>query len=424
MNTLLSLIHSQSYFPLKSQGQSMQPILWENDIVYFKKTAFSKIKINDLVVFYKKKQIICHRVIYKTDKYLITKGDNTLSADGKIYPKQILGKVYQIKRNGQFFDSQTLYLIQSTHYFNEIVKIKNEFDREKINYLFLKGLPLHLYFEGEHPKRLYADCDVLVDQKDFNRAQKILYRFGYQKADLHWSKRIKERIKLEIEATFFKTINGFNVAFDIHPHLGELAIVHLGYFNLLYPQSLSDQLVNEFLSNKKTIKINDEKFLILHFELLILYLALHLFHHNFQGSFRFQFFDIVVRKSKLNARNWQKIGETIAKYQLNNFVYPTFYLAKKYYQTPIPDSFLKQIQPVKPLTRKLINKLTLANILTDEARIKAGVNRFLNLFFLSPNPLWKKIFVFFNPQVFYSIFFVIFNQIKGKILLFKLKSTK
>jgi signal peptidase I len=401
----------------------MQPILWQNDIVYFKKTAFSKIKVNDMIVFYQKKQIICHRVIYKTDKYLVTKGDNTLLPDGKVYPGRILGKVYQIKRNGRFFDPQTLYLIQSTHYFNEIIKIKNEFDRQKINYLFLKGLPLHLYFEGEHPKRLYADCDVLVDQKDFNRAQKILYRFGYQKSDTALSPLQKKLKDKEVENTYWKTINGFSVVFDLHTEV-VFMMTQLGKLDQLYPQQLINQLTAELLAGKKQIKINDEQFLILNFELLTLYLALHLFHHNFQGSFRYQFFDTVVRKSKLKAKNWQKIAQIIAGYQLNNFVYPVFYLAEKYYQTPIPNYFLNQIKPSSPLAEKLINKLTLNSTITEEPRLKAGVNRFKNLFFLSPNPLWKKIFVFFNPQVVYSIFFVIFNQIKGKILLFKLKSTK
>jgi signal peptidase I len=418
MNTLLSLIRSQSYFPLKSQGQSMRPILFDNEIVYFKKTAFSKIKVNDLVVFYQKKKIICHRVIYKTDKYLITKGDNTLSADGKIYPKQILGRVYQIKRNGQFFDPQTLYLIQSTHYFNEIVKIKNEFDRQKINYLFLKGLPLHLYFEGEHPKRLYADCDVLVDKKDLNRAEKILYRFGYQKGDTSFSSLQKKLKDKEVENAYWKTINNFSVVFDLHTEV-VFMMTQLGKLDQLYQQRLINQLTEEFLAKKKKIKINDEQFLILHFEFLILYLALHLFHHNFQGSFRFQFFDTVIRKSKLSVKKWQKIEKITAKYQLNNFVFPVFSLAKKYYQTPIPNFFLKQIQPVNPLTRKLTNKLSLTDILTDEPRIKAGVKRFKNLFFLSPNPLWKKVFVFLNPPVIYSIFFVVFNRIKRRFLLLR-----
>lgn len=423
MNAILSLIRSQSYFPLKSQGKSMQPILFDNDIVYFKKTTFSKIKVNDFVVFYQKKKIICHRVIYKTDGYLITKGDNALSSDGKIYPRQILGRVYRVKRNGQFFDPQTLYLIQSTHYFNEIVKIKNEFDRQKINYLFLKGLPLHLYFEGEHPKRLYADCDVLIDQKDFNRAQKILYRFGYQKSDTALSTLQKKLKDKEVENAYWRTINNFSVIFDLHTEV-VFMMTQLGKLDQLYPQQLINQLTAEFLTTKKKIKINDEQFLILHFEFLILYLALHLFHHNFQGSFRFQFFNTVIRKSKLNTKDWQKIAQITAGYKLNNFVYPVFYLAKKYYQTPIPNYFLNQIKPSSPLANKLINKLTLNSILTEEPRLKAGVNRFKNLFFLSPNPLWKKIFVFFNPQVVYSVFFVVFNRIKEKILVFKLKSTK
>jgi Peptidase S24-like. len=160
MNKIFKKLLHLKTLPLKSTGQSMLPILRPNDIVYFKKIPFLKIKVNDLIIFKKKNQLITHRVIYKTKKYLITKGDNNPNSDGKIYPKQILGRVYQVKRNGQIFKPETFYLIQSTHYFSEIVKIKNEFDKENINYVFLKGLPLHLYFEGTHPKRLYADCDV------------------------------------------------------------------------------------------------------------------------------------------------------------------------------------------------------------------------------------------------------------------------
>jgi signal peptidase I len=165
MNKKINLLLSTGKIPLKSTGQSMLPILYENDIVYFKKISFSKIKVNDLIVFKMKSKLITHRVVYKTNKYLITKGDNNPASDGKIYPRKILGKVYKIKRNGQTFNPETFYLLQSTNYFQEIVKIKNEFDKKNINYVFLKGLPLHLYFEGSHPQRLYADCDVLVIKK-------------------------------------------------------------------------------------------------------------------------------------------------------------------------------------------------------------------------------------------------------------------
>jgi hypothetical protein len=63
----------------------------------------------------------------------------------------------------------------------EIIKIKRAFEEENIDFVFLKGLPLHLYYEKTHPKRIYADCDVLINKKDFLEAEKIIIKFGYKK---------------------------------------------------------------------------------------------------------------------------------------------------------------------------------------------------------------------------------------------------
>ena len=313
--------------PLKLTSQSMLPILRPNDVVYFKKTPFLKIKVNDLIIFKKKNQLITHRVIYKTKKYLITKGDSNLNFDGKIYPKQILGKLYQIRRNEQIFKPETLYLIQSTYYFSEIVKIKNEFDKENINYVFLKGLPLHLYFEGTHPKRLYADCDVLIERKDFQKAEEILFSFGYQKADTSLSSFQKKLQDKKVENAYFKTINGFTVVFDLHLEV-VFMMTQLGKLEALYQKKLIDDLTEEFLKTKRKIKINNEPFLILDACYLILYLALHIFHHNFTGAFRYDFLDEVIKKSKISIKSWQEIGLIIKKYQLNNFVFTFFFFLK------------------------------------------------------------------------------------------------
>jgi len=433
--------------PLKSTGQSMLPILYENDIVYFKKIPFLKIKVNDLIIFKKKNQLITHRVIYKTKKYLITKGDNNPNSDGKIYPREILGKVYQIKRNGQIFKPETLYLIQSTHYFSEIVKIKNEFDKENINYVFLKGLPLHLYFEGTHPKRLYADCDVLVDKKDFQKAEEILFSFGYQKADTSLSSFQKKLQDKQVENAYFKTINGFIVVFDLHLEV-VFMMTQLGKLEALYPQKLIDDLTEEFLKTKRKIKINNEKFLILDTCYLILYLALHLFHHNFTGAFRYDFLNKIIRKichhelavpagrqvsESQCEKIFKKVKDKIDKYHLQNFVFPVFFLLKKYYQTPIPKKFLKKIQP-QPLhnvytiftkllhnlyttfTQPFTQRLHKINIFNDEPRLHAGIKRFLYLFILSPYPFWKKILIIFNPQVIFAVLWVVWKKIKKLFL--------
>jgi len=418
MNKTFKKLLQLKKIPLKSQGQSMLPILQPNDTVYFKKIPFPKIKINDLIVFKKKNQLITHRVIYKTKKYLITKGDNNPNSDGKIYPKQILGKVYQIKRNGQIFKPETLYLIQSTHYFSEIVKIKNEFDKENINYVFLKGLPLHLYFEGSHPQRLYADCDVLVDKKDFEKAEKILFSFGYQKADTSLSSFQEKLQDKKVENAYWKMINGFSVVFDLHLEV-VFMMTQIGKLEPLYPQKLIDKLTENFLKTKRKIKINNEEFLILNTCFLILYLSLHLFHHNFTGAFRYDFLDKVIRKNKLSINKWKDIALIINKYQLQNFIYPVFSLLKKYYQTLFPPFFLKTIKPTSFINFTNFINFKNLNIFNDEPRLKAGTRRFVYLFLLSPSPFWKKLLVFFNLQVVFAILLVGWKRIKSLILLTK-----
>lgn len=385
----------------------MIPFLRHGDLVYFKKISFPQIKINDIIVFRQKKRIVCHRVIYKSSRFLITKGDNSASSDGKIFPRQILGKVYQVKRGRDFFKIETFYLLQSTYYFNEIVKIKKEFEKEKINYVFLKGLPLYLYFENKHPHRFYADCDVLIDKKDFQKAEKILFKFGYRKADTAFSPFQRKLKKKEIENSYFKSINGLSVVFDLHLEVVFL-MIQLGTLEYLFPQKLINELTENFLTKKRQIKIYNEKFWILDFKFLVLYLALHIFHHNFKGAFRYEFLNQVAKKVIKCTQSWHELEDLIAKFKLENFVYPVFYLFKKYYPKSSFSSFLVKIPKEKiPLFSSWKN----LNIFDEESRIKAGIIRFRNLFFLSSFPWWRKIWVFFQPLVIYFLFFVFKQKI-------------
>ncbi len=406
MKKLIASLQQQRQFHLKSQGQSMLPILQPNDVLYYKKTAFAQTKPNDLIMVKKGNNLFTHRIIHKTKKSLVTKGDNNLESDGKIYPRQIIAKVDQVKRNRQIFNPESLYLLQSTLYFQEIVKIKKALEKEKIDFVFLKGLLLHLNFEKSHPKRIYLDCDVLIKKQDFNKAQTILQQYNYKRSDNLLSKRIKRNIGEEMEVSYYKLLNGFAITFDLHFEV-DITIVHLNQLELLYPQKYIDQLTREFLLTKKSVKIQNEPFFILNAEFLILYLALHFFHHNYQGAFRLEFLDKIICQGHFRSVLWTDISKKILDYQLQNFVYPVFVLLKKLYKTHIPIYFLKSIQPsifyLNYLT-SIINDPS--SVFDDEQRIKAGVNRFKNLFYLSPRPLWIKTLVFLNPQVLYSIFWV------------------
>lgn len=412
--SILKQLQKKANFSLQADGESMLPLLHPKDLVNYQKIRFPKIKTNDLILVFKNNLAFTHRVIYKTDKYLISKGDNNLESDGKINPNQIIGKVTSVKRKNTIIDPEMIYLIQSSIYFKEIVKIVDAFKKNNISYVFLKGLPIHLYYEKTHPRRIYQDADVLIDKKDYEKIKKILTRFGYKSTDNGLSpiqKKLRDKI---FEIAFYKLINGFPVVFDIHFEIIHL-ITQLGTLEALYPHKLIDKLTNEMLVNKKQITINEQKFFILNTQYLILFLAFHFFRHNFKGPFRLELLDKVICKSNLSSLSINRLIDTVEEYRLQNFIYPVFYLLKKHFNTPAMEQWNNGTM------EQYINK----DIFNDEFRIEAGINRFKNLLLLSPQPFYMKIIVLINPKVIYMIIFVLSirlkNLLKTAVNQFKLK---
>lgn len=400
-------------FSLKSYGYSMNPIIHDGDIVSYRRTSFLRTKLCDLIMIKKFGKLLTHRVIFKQHNYLITKGDNNINADGKIYPKKIIARLYQVKRSGQTFNPEDIYLIQSTLYFQEIIRIKQEFEKEKIDFVLLKGLPIHLYYEKTHPRRIYLDCDILIHNQAAGKADRILLSFGYKKADSSLFKIPKGIKDKKVESAYYKNINGFNVVFDLH-YKAVFMMTQLGKLEALYPQNLIDQLTIELLQNTKIVNIQGEKFPILSPNDQIIYLVLHFFHHNFRGAFRLELLHRIILKYSRSV-NWALISTKIKTYRVQNFVYPVFILLKKLYKTSIPPLFLKSIQPSSlPLQylSSVINHPLL--VFDDELRIRAGINRFKNLFFLSPNAIFTKILVFINIQVLFLIFWLMKKRITFK----------
>src|SRR4029078_5772 len=166
---------------LKAFGNSMLPILQNEDVVVLKKKKFLSLKVNDIICFRKNQTYTTHRVIYIGKNNVITKGDSMMFSDGKIYPKNYVGTVTRIKRDSMYFNIKALYLIQSTIYFDEIVKLEKKLVKHKLRHVFLKSLPLNIYYEGSIPRRIYSDCDILLEIKNAQKTAKILKELGYKR---------------------------------------------------------------------------------------------------------------------------------------------------------------------------------------------------------------------------------------------------
>ncbi|MBI4974108.1 nucleotidyltransferase family protein [Candidatus Roizmanbacteria bacterium] len=300
-------------------------------------------------------------------------------------------------------------LIQSALYHKEIKRVIRAFQINGLNLVILKGLPLYLFYDGSLPKRTYVDCDILVNIQYSSCAENFFLTLGYKKLNDSFMAGHHSQLEKEKKQNYYKIIRGVPIVFDIHFEVAFM-MTQLGGLDALYPQKLISRLTEECLKTTRKITFNGESSQILDPKHLILYLALHFFHHNYRGVFRLEFMDKVIRKvirrRKFNTDLINQLIKSARIYRLQNFIYPTFILLIKYFKTPIPQILLEGLKPKEPLVRAYISSLTKADISEAEPRMNAGVIRFINLYILSPESFWKKMIIFLHPHVFRIIFWV------------------
>ncbi len=401
---------------IQTFGNSMLPLFHDGDVLTLHKTSFKNIAVDDFVTFKKKNRYVTHRVIYKSpaildsrlrgndrrngrNPFIITKGDNNLQPDAKVFPHQIVGIVKRIKRDTVEFDPYTINLIQSTAYFGELVAITSLFAQNDVRYLILKGLPLHLFYEKTHPKRIYADCDILIHPKSVRKAESVLRKAGYKRQESAFSKTHKKLKDKKTEETFYKQTKNYIIMLDIH-YEPVFLMNQVGTMNNLFSQKVLTQMREDFFHHVRTITIQGSSFPILSPDYLILYLGLHLFHHNFKGYYRYELMKNILKKEKIK---WKQFHDLCQKYTVGLFIYPVFFHLRKDYNCAIPNSFLTDLEPKTVIQERLIATLLKESIFEDEYRIQSGIQRFTLILMLSTNNWFKKMLVFADVQIVYSI---------------------
>ncbi len=387
---------------IKTFGNSMAPLLKDGDVVYYRRVKFNELTIDDIVIIKIKKRYRTHRIIYKNDIYIVTKGDNTIDNDGRIYPEQVYGLVFKVKRGKQIFSPHDVYKLQSLFYSNEIQRVSEQLKKNNITFIFLKGLPLHLYYSRHNPKRIYNDCDILISPHDLKKVMVILEKLNYKYIDISLNEYVKTDIRPEY--SFYTDVHGIPVLFDIHTQPVFL-LTQVSKLDHLYPTHLIEEMTIEMLNSRRTIILKKKRYPMLAVAFLVVYLGLHFFHHNFRGSYRLALVDEIIRNELLKRSNqqrkllWKEILLIIVKYKLESFIYPSFIFLKKYFKTPIPSYFLTSI---KPIGYKLIytkRNILPIDIFTEQKRILAGIDRFKHIFILSGRPFYRKILILTDYQV-------------------------
>lgn len=392
---------------IKTFGSSMYPFLKEGDVVYYKPVKYKDILMNDILVLQNDTSAFTHRVIYKTDSLFITKGDNNLHPDRVINRDKIVGKAYKVKRGTDTLRLEDLYLIQSTLYHKEIILLQELFTAAHIPFVVLKGLPLHLYYEGRHPSKMYADCDILVKSSQRKKVFSLLIKEGYRHIHDDLVKSISHEFP---EETFVKTTSGFFISFDIHYQL--FLIKHLAVAENLLPARYMEHFSKRLLQNRRSVPFGQREIPLLSSEDLILYLAFHFFRHNYRDITRLKIIDTIIRRdfnSSDSSQKWDRISKNIQFYHLAGFIYPVFYLCRKYYDSPIPNSTMTSLKQRHQFALMILNHIE-KNVFAAQNRLDGGITRFIYTWCLSTEPLQKKFSVLFNKQFIFLVFWTLMQK--------------
>lgn len=370
---------------MASADISMAPLILPTDKPVVKKSK--SYRLNDIVVFRKEGRFIAHRIIYiYPDGSFQTKGDNNLKSDGKIKRGRILGKVEKVIRGSQSISLTHVYLSQSSTYLRELSLLNKALRKAKIAHLLLKGLPLHLAYGGRLPQRLYFDADILVTRKDFPKVERIFAKLGFApiKPEL-----LGKKVAGFSQISFVKKVAPFAVVIDLHfsPGVGFTKATDL---NRLIP-SLSLYTKGLF-AGAKEVRVEENLYPMLAKEDLVLYLLLHLFHHNYQGIHRVEFIDRLIRTSR---PDMDIVVSKARKYGFEYFIYPSILVVNRFFKTiGLPEN-LKPSYPVR-LIAKLVQD---SSIFDEDKKAVEGIKRFLFTFCLSRVSIFTKFSVLFSKDI-------------------------
>ena len=91
----------------KVVSNSMGPLILRGDGVMVEKVAWPEIKRGEIILIQRQDDYLTHRLILKSPKKCLTKGDNNLLPDPPATTDVIIGRVFSLRRGDQTIDLQT-----------------------------------------------------------------------------------------------------------------------------------------------------------------------------------------------------------------------------------------------------------------------------------------------------------------------------
>lgn len=323
------------------------------------------------------KEVLCHVELLEPERIFL-RHKQTIISISRSSSTQVK-RVVSIKRKDIVFTPGSLYDVQAAFHLRESKKIARIFHKNRIRYAFLKGAPLYVSLQY-HPNRILSDVDILIDPASLNKVTSLLKKNGFTEKPVRPASAPTHDFKKKQSKTEF--------VIDLHTE--PVFLMSRGNDWSYYPPILRRKMTDEFLKLRRRKNIQQTPFFFLSPLHQILYLSLHFYHHNCQGSSRLiSLIYILQRAEKNNKTFWKKLSHIILSYHLEAFVYPVFLMLKELGQLNIPKRFLGSIY--SPRSFLLYRTNLFGSLFNEDGRRVAGIRRFLLMFVLAPVPFGQKI---------------------------------
>ncbi len=384
----------------------MLPLIQPDDLLHFQPIKPNQLQLNDIIIFRQNRKLIAHRLIYRNSTHFFTQGDNLPYTDPPHSYSHLVGKVIALTRQGKRLPISYLYLQQATLYLHQLHQLTHLFNQHSLNYLFLKGLPLHLYYHQSPPQRLYLDCDLLLNPSQLSQAKSLLHQLGFK--PYNPSSFATPPFHQPLEVSFLKPTDTFPIILDLH-----LAPVflpkQLATPQYLYPVSLLANYTQHLLGHKTIVKLKNHSYPLISPQDSIVYLALHFFHHNLQGIHRLQLLPPILNHYHPTSSQWTSLAQLANQFQLGDFIYPSLKIFSQYYRYPIPPSFWSHLQLNHP---RQTHQLTQTNPLSISShRLINGLKLIHHSYQLSPQPVSTKLRLLLSPKNYLNFVYLLLHRL-------------
>ncbi len=201
----------------------------------------------------------------------------------------------------------------------ELINVANLFERAGIKAISIKGPALGFSLYGDPSLRTSRDLDLLVDQRDFDAAERILFEAGYSGDVLMKGLTPKQRKHLMKTSHHFSYVGKNRVTVELHWRLQESPFC-FGF------EELWEGSVPLMLFGKKVYVLREEE--------NFLYLVFHGSRHAWKRLRWLCHVNELVTKGRLD---WAYIAAKAQRYGTTRMVGHTFILLERFFGTEPPE---------------------------------------------------------------------------------------